>query len=328
VKKQQQIKILCGTGGVGKTTLSASYCIHQALKGKNTCVLTIDPARRLMQALGLANQENSINLSAFLGDNVKAHAFMLEREEFLFQILESFKIDKTTQNRMKSNPFFQTFSQRFSGINEIIALEKLLSVSQNPEWDCIILDTPPASNLTHFLNTPDDWLDFLNEPLLQKVLLPFQSFFTKGITKLMDFLTDLTHPTFITDLMQFSVDLFSLQKKLTAHLLEIKQLFSSSQVQFIGVICANRSSEEIHLLNAFLKKIQEKNLHIEGIIVNKSLKNLYPNDLEFVRFALEQEKNITDWTKQNHIPILATLPAFNRDIQNIKDLSDVAHFFS
>ena len=150
-----RVLVCCGSGGVGKTTTAAALALRAAERGRRVVVLTIDPARRLAQSLGLRELDNHPREVVVDGFEPKGELFamMLDmRRTFDDMVLTHAGRDRADQ--ILSNPFYQTISSSFSGTQEYMAMEKLGQLVAQDEWDLIIVDTPPSRSALDFLDAP------------------------------------------------------------------------------------------------------------------------------------------------------------------------------
>ncbi|MEU5847346.1 ArsA family ATPase [Saccharopolyspora shandongensis] len=167
------IVVCCGSGGVGKTTTAAALAVRAAERGRKTVVLTIDPAKRLAQALGLrelSNQPKQVVLEGFepAGD---LNAMMLDmRRTFDDMVLAHAGRERAEQ--ILNNPFYQTISTSFSGTQEYMAMEKLGQLSATGTWDLIVVDTPPSRSALDFLDAPQRLSTVLDGRLIKMLSSP------------------------------------------------------------------------------------------------------------------------------------------------------------
>ncbi|TDD41714.1 ArsA family ATPase [Saccharopolyspora elongata] len=167
------IVVCCGSGGVGKTTTAAALAVRAAERGRKTVVLTIDPAKRLAQALGLrelSNQPKQVVLEDFepAGD---LNAMMLDmRRTFDDMVLAHAGRERAEQ--ILNNPFYQTISTSFSGTQEYMAMEKLGQLSATGTWDLIVVDTPPSRSALDFLDAPQRLSTVLDGRLIKMLSSP------------------------------------------------------------------------------------------------------------------------------------------------------------
>ncbi|WP_107653766.1 ArsA family ATPase [Nocardia suismassiliense] len=174
-----RVIVCCGSGGVGKTTTAAAIALRAAEQGRKVVVLTIDPARRLAQSLGVADLGNTPQRVP-LGPEAKGelHAMMLNmRRTFDDMVLEHTSPDKAEQ--IFANPFYQTVASSFGGTQEYMAMEKLGQLAGRKEWDLIVVDTPPSRNALDFLDAPKRLGNFLNGRMIRVIMAP-----GRGVTRL------------------------------------------------------------------------------------------------------------------------------------------------
>ncbi|WP_430335453.1 ArsA family ATPase [Rhodococcus sp. ACT016] len=167
-----RIVVCCGAGGVGKTTTAASMALRAAEQGRRVAVLTIDPARRLAQALGVQDLDNEPQLVELApGSTGELHAMMLNmRRTFDEMVLEHSAPDKAAQ--ILSNPFYQTVATSFSGTQEYMAMEKLGQLAADDRWDLVVVDTPPSRNALDFLDAPQRLGAFLDGRMIRLLTAP------------------------------------------------------------------------------------------------------------------------------------------------------------
>ncbi|MGW0043233.1 ArsA family ATPase [Rhodococcus sp. NPDC003348] len=167
-----RIVVCCGSGGVGKTTTAAAMALRAAEEGRRVVVLTIDPARRLAQALGVQDLDNTpqpVQLGP--GATGELHAMMLNmRRTFDDMVLEHSSPEKAQQ--ILANPFYQTVATSFSGTQEYMAMEKLGQLAASDEWDLVVVDTPPSRNALDFLDAPQRLGSFLDGRMIRLLSAP------------------------------------------------------------------------------------------------------------------------------------------------------------
>ncbi|GAB3482794.1 ArsA family ATPase [Amycolatopsis cihanbeyliensis] len=153
--QQTRVIVCCGSGGVGKTTTAAALALRAAQRGRQTVVLTIDPARRLAQALGLrelGNHPRKVSVEGF-DPRGELWAMMLDMRR-TFDDMVRVHAGPERAEQLLANPFYQTISTSFSGTQEYMAMEKLGQLAATGDWDLIIVDTPPSRSALDFLDAP------------------------------------------------------------------------------------------------------------------------------------------------------------------------------
>ena len=150
-----RVEVCCGVGGTGKTTTSAALALAHARDGERVVVLTIDPARRLADALGLERLDN-VPQAVPLGEGATGslHALMLDRKR-TWDALVSEHASPETAEALMANPYYQAVTTRLSGSHEYMAVEKLHELAVAGSWDRVIVDTPPAQHVVDFFRAPE-----------------------------------------------------------------------------------------------------------------------------------------------------------------------------
>src|SRR6201982_236293 len=167
-----RVVVCCGAGGVGKTTSAAAMALRAAEYGRTVVVLTIDPAKRLAQALGikdLGNTPQRVPLAPEVSGEL--HAMMLDmRPTFDEMVIQYSGPDRA--DAILDNQFYQTVATSLAGTQEYMAMEKLGQLLAQDQWDLIVVDTPPARNALDFLDAPQRLGSFMDSRLWRLLLAP------------------------------------------------------------------------------------------------------------------------------------------------------------
>ena len=167
------ILVCTGAGGVGKTTTAAALALRAAERGRHVCVLTIDPARRLAQAMGLTELDNNPREVPGIHGSGSLHAMMLDMKRTFDEVVEA-HADPERASQILDNPFYQALSSSFAGTQEYMAMEKLGQLHADAEapWDLIIVDTPPSRSALDFLDAPARLGSFLDGRFIRILTAP------------------------------------------------------------------------------------------------------------------------------------------------------------
>lgn len=351
ILSKRRIIVTCGTGGVGKTTLSAAVAIRAALQGKRTVVITIDPAKRLATSLGMKELGDrptdltpvlSKALAEALAKGTKT-SFSLDRIGSLEAIIpdtrhtfESFVQDLAPDPRVAErvirNPIFQIFAKEFSGTNEYMALERLYALARSERYDCIVLDTPPSRNTLAFLDAPKLLVQFFEERIVKWLVLPANKIVSAGMRKALGILERLTGAGFMTHLFDFASALFEVRARFTANLNEITKLLASPQVGFLMVTVP--APDIVPDVRHFIESVHDHGFHFDGVAINRTLGYLeikaedvagHP-ELELLRGIQERERAAFGQMPKE-ISVCAELPELARDVHSVEDLLHVALAF-
>lgn len=166
-----RIVVCCGSGGVGKTTTAAALGLRAAERGRKVVVLTIDPARRLAQSMGIDSLDNTPRRVKGVEGEGELHAMMLDMKRTFDEIVEG-HADPDRAAAILGNPFYQSLSAGFAGTQEYMAMEKLGQLRARDEWDLIVVDTPPSRSALDFLDAPKRLGSFLDGKLIRVLLAP------------------------------------------------------------------------------------------------------------------------------------------------------------
>ena len=189
--REERIRIVvcCGAGGVGKTTTAAAVALRAAEHGRRVVVLTIDPARRLAQSMGLSELDNTPRRVGDVDTSSGGHldAMMLDMKRTFDEVVES-HTTAAKARQILANPFYQALSSSFAGTQEYMAMEKLGQLHARHEWDLIVVDTPPSRSALDFLDAPERLGSFLDGRLIRMLGIPARAggrayfkFFQAGI---------------------------------------------------------------------------------------------------------------------------------------------------
>jgi anion-transporting ArsA/GET3 family ATPase len=209
------IIVCCGAGGVGKAATSAALAVRAAERGRRVCVLTIDPARRLAQSMGLTELDNTPRTVA--GVDVDGggslDAMMLDMKRTFDDIVLA-HADPQRAQQILANPFYVSLSSSFAGTQEYMAMEKLGQLKRDGSWDLIVVDTPPSRSALDFLDAPQRLGRFLDGRMIRLLLAPAKAggrgvmkVFTAGFSVFTNVLTRIIGAQALKDLSLFVTSL-------------------------------------------------------------------------------------------------------------------------
>jgi anion-transporting ArsA/GET3 family ATPase len=166
-----RIVVCCGSGGVGKTTTAAALGLRAAERGRKVVVLTIDPARRLAQSMGLTELDNTPRVVKGVTGVGELQAMMLDMKRTFDEVVLT-HADPERARQIMENPFYQSLSSGFAGTQEYMAMEKLGQLHATGVWDLIVVDTPPSRSALDFLDAPNRLGSFLDGRLIKVLTAP------------------------------------------------------------------------------------------------------------------------------------------------------------
>ena len=168
---ERRVIVVCGSGGVGKTTTAAALGLRAALKGRRVLVCTIDPSRRLATSLGLSQlsaKPRALDLRPFEpAEGGAMSAMMLDPRSTFDALVMRYAKDEASRKRILGNRFYKQVSAALAGSYEYMAMEKLLELSADERFDLVVLDTPPTRHALDFLEAPDRLVSFLDVKILR-----------------------------------------------------------------------------------------------------------------------------------------------------------------
>src|SRR5271154_7012752 len=176
------VLVAVGAGGVGKTTVAAALGVAAALRGRRVLCLTIDPARRLGEALGLetmSSEEQVVDPARFAGSSRpitgSLTAMMLDTKRTFDALVRKYSSSSEQARRLLDNKLYRYVSTSLAGTQEYMAMEKLIELQRDSRYDLIVLDTPPTANALDFLDAPDRVIEALDSPTIRFFVQALQS---------------------------------------------------------------------------------------------------------------------------------------------------------
>lgn len=292
--RRRRLLITAGSGGVGKTTTAAALGVRAAAIGRKTAVLTIDPARRLADALGLAEltgELRRVEPARFEGagldpaDGGELWAMMLDVKTTGDQMVRKFAPDAEAAQQILDNTYYQYFSTSLSGAQEYVAIEQVRALLEDGDFDLVILDTPPAAHALDFLDAPDRLLGGLESRAIQmlrrdqresdglaaRLARGGRGLVLKGINKL-------TGGPFIEELTAFLAVFGSIVEALQTSGEAVQARMRSDDCRFFLVTSPTRSNVDEAM--AFRAQLRERRYPLGGVIVNRTHPPLEPVDAD------------------------------------------------
>lgn len=274
VLKNKRIIITVGAGGVGKTTLAAAIGLWLAIVGKRVMVVTIDPAHRLANALGLegiGSMPHRVDISEIpVRTRGELTIMMLESGAVLRDLIKRSFHNSDQLERILANRFFQRFSEAMTGTQEHAAIEKLYELAESGDYDVIVLDTPPSQHALDFLNAPDRLLNVLDDAVVRWLVKPagsslsMVSFGGKYTAKILSLFTG---AEFLVDLTEFLSLMSGELSGFRQRALRVKALLHEDKTVYIGVASPERHAMEGVIM--FSQVLSENNYAFSAFIMNR-----------------------------------------------------------
>lgn len=280
----KEIVIACGPGGVGKTTTAAAAAAMAAChQGGRVLVLTIDPARRLADALGLSkeglgNTETRIPADVYLQAGATPRgelwAAMLDTKESWDDLVRRHAPDARTRAKILENPLYRNISGRFVQSHDYIAMERLYEIHSEGNYDLIVVDTPPTRNALDFLDAPQRMADFFSSRLLRWLTAPYRSRMMNLASKPFYQVADRVLGTqFLADIAEFFILFQSMYDGFIERAGAVTRLLSDRRTTFLVV--STLEATPVREAEFFARALVQRGLPLGAIVLNKVLPSYF-----------------------------------------------------
>ncbi len=282
--------VCVGPGGVGKTSTSAALAIRAAQRGRRTIVLTIDPAKRLANALGLpeiGNLETEINPQAFETlslpvPSAKLTALMLDIKHTWDEVVKKYHPDPERQQKLLDNRLYGALSSALAGSQEYMAMEKLYELSTRSEDppDLIILDTPPANHAVDFLEAPSRLMEGMNNEATRWLVEPYQErgrltkrLFDAGSSVFIRTISRFTGTELLDELAELLTCFQGMFSGFSERAEAVNHILTQEDTHFLVVSSPN--SKGLKEAEDFVYRLQEKEVHPRAVVLNRAAPELF-----------------------------------------------------
>ena len=286
----KRIAVCVGSGGVGKTTVAASIALSRALAGGKVLVCTIDPARRLASAIGLAslgNVETRVAPEAFeragLAPKGELWAMMLDMKRTWDDLIARHAPDAASRDRILQSRVYQQVSGALAGSQEYMAMEKLYELANERDYDLIVLDTPPTAHALDFLEAPERILDFLGNDTARILLTPAigagrfgMRLFQLGGSYVAKTLARFTGSDVLRDVSEFMDSFQGMYDGFKDRAASVRELLGQPDVGF--VLVAGPSPLSVDEALFFHDHLRAESMPLAGVVANRVTADLWPRD--------------------------------------------------
>ncbi|MFL6056147.1 MAG: ArsA family ATPase [Actinoallomurus sp.] len=266
-----KIIVCCGSGGVGKTTTAAAVGVRAAERGRDVVVLTVDPARRLAQALGLSELDNTP--SRVEGVDGELHAMMLDMKRTFDEIVEA-HAEPERARQILANPFYQSLSSSLSGTQEYMAMEKLGQLHRSGAWDLIVVDTPPSRSALDFLDAPERMGRFLDGRLIKILMAPAKAggrfglkVVTAGFGMFTNAITKVLGGQLLKDVQTFVLAFDTMFGGFRERADQTYRLLQAPGTAFL--VIAAPEPDALREASYFVERLAEDEMPLAGMVVNR-----------------------------------------------------------
>ncbi len=324
--------VCCGSGGVGKTTTAAVIAMAAARKGRNSVVVTIDPARRLAHALGLDTSDlgddpRAIDPALWDPENKRVEngsmsAVMLNAKSTFDSLVEKYANNPAQVGRILDNTFYKNISAALSGTQEYMAMEKLYELHESGAYDLVVIDTPPSRNALDFLDAPNRMTKFLEGRAFRVLTAPARGgmrLVTRAARVFLRTTARVLGSEVLDDIVEFFGVFEGMYEGFHHRAAHVRDLLAHESTLFMLIASPRRDAlEEAEF---FAEQLREKNFPIAGAIVNR----LHPHFTESLAQATRlRSETFTERANENEATTLlaelyANLASFQEVAQKERD---------
>jgi anion-transporting ArsA/GET3 family ATPase len=349
---EREIVVCCGSGGVGKTTTAAALALEAARRGRRACVVTIDPAKRLADALGLEELTNKPGRIAGEWDGAGGElwALMLDTKSTFDDLILRYSDDPDQARRILDNRLYRNISGALSGTQEYMAMEKLYELHSEGQFDLVVVDTPPTRNALDFLDAPRRLTRFLDNRIFRLLMTPTRAYLraVSGATQLLlRTISKVVGGEVVTDAVAFFQAFEGMEEGFRNRAQHVLALLSDPITAFVLVASPRRDAVDEALF--FASKLRQSNIGVQALVVNRlfpsfgsggaaearsraaslagtPLASLYANLADFREVAEREERHYGDLAAQVAPAPVARVPFMAADVHDLKGLAAVGDF--
>lgn len=273
----QHILLCCGSGGVGKTTTAAALAFLAAERGRSVLVLTIDPAKRLAQAMGLdqlSHEPQAIDISALSDGSGSLHGMMLDTKRTFDQLVEKYAPDEEVRQAIFDNHYYKHISSSLAGSREFMAMERVYEIATEQQYDLVVVDTPPSQHALDFIDAPKRMFDLFEGRFISLLLKPYQvigkrsfEFLRRGSEQSLKFLEKITGNQFLAEISEFFLAFADMFEGFKERSERVRELLLQKDCSFL-LVCAPEPAS-LDQAERFFQRLKGEDLPVGGMIVNR-----------------------------------------------------------
>ncbi len=268
-----RVIICCGPGGVGKTTMAAVLALQAARQGREACVVTVDPARRLADALGVESLDN--NPSRLSGNWTGGfHAVMLDTKGTFDDLILRHARSPEQARAIQANPIYQSLTSVLSGTQEYMAMEKLYELNERPDFDTLVIDTPPSRNALDLLDAPTRLIRFLENRIFRALFMPTRAYLRAlsiATHALLRTISRVAGREIVDDAVDFFRAFHGLEEGFRLRAASIRAVLADPATAY--VIVTSPQPDTLEEAEYFTSRLALNDISIAAVIVNR----MHPN---------------------------------------------------
>ena len=266
---ERSVVVCCGSGGVGKTTVSATFALAAARAGRRSCVVTVDPARRLADALGVQSLPNTP--SEVQGDwPGHLYALMLDSKGTFDDLVQRYARTPEQAEAILANRLYQNLAGALSGTQEYMAMEKLYELVHSEEFDIVVVDTPPTRNALDLLDAPRRLTRFLENRLFRALLVPTRmSLKAVGVATqaLLRTISKVAGAEIVQDAVGFFQAFEGMEDGFRSRASAVHELLADPATAYVLVTSAR--PDAVTEAGFFAEKLSERDIAVAALVVNR-----------------------------------------------------------
>ncbi len=351
----RHIAVCCGTGGVGKTTTAAVLAIEAARRGRNAVVVTIDPAKRLADTLGLdrltdtpAEIDRSIWADGAPEPGGRLSALMLDTKSTFDALVTRYAGNEEQAERILSNGFYRNVSGALGGTQEYMAMEKLHELHVDGGYDLIVVDTPPSRHALDFLDAPARLLRLLDNRVFRLLMMPTRTYMKVAGLAVQTFLRTVSRVVgreVIEDIIAFFQAFEGMESGFRERAAKVQTLIDDPETAFVLVTSPRRDA--LDEATFFATRLQSNGLSVAALVVNRvhpafggdnpsRLRELAAHETDpsiaagvrnladFRAIALAERDAVAELQSMIETAAVVYVPLLNHDVHDVATLADVA----
>ncbi|MGH9261079.1 MAG: ArsA family ATPase, partial [Acidimicrobiales bacterium] len=325
----KEIVICCGSGGVGKTTIAAAAAAMAAAHlGGKVLVITVDPARRLANALGLerfGNVETQVPRDLFAAVGVEPRgelwAAMLDTKLSWDELVRSHAPDAATRDAILANPLYENITSRFVQSHDYIAMERLYEIHASGRYDLIVVDTPPTRNAIDFLEAPERMADFFSSRLLRWLTVPARSrVFTMASKPFYTVADRILGSQFLQDIAEFFLLFQTMYDGFVERARAVTRTLSDKRTTF--VVVSTLEASPAREAEFFLEALRDRSFPLGAVVLNKVLPGWFLD-----RGSTDAAKRVRSDAEPLAAAVTAAAPGAGEPTQVARVLAEVGESF-
>jgi anion-transporting ArsA/GET3 family ATPase len=339
--KRSAVVVCCGPGGVGKTTVAASLALHGAMEGRRAVVVTVDPARRLANALGLEALPDTPH--PIQGDwPGELWALMLDPKSTFDALVAKYAPHPERAEAILANRFYRNIAGALSGTQEYMAMEKLYELHGDDRFDLVVVDTPPTRNALDFVDAPRRLARFLDNRVFRLLMLPARTGIRAVNVATQAFLRTIgkvVGADVVSDAVTFFQAFEGMEEGFRQRARRVQELLVDPCTAFILVTAPRRDAARE--AEFFAEKLRETGIAVDALVVNRmhprfppvgtpppsavAAAPLYRNLAELTKLADGEEAHVTALSERLGAPAVL-VPELETDVHDLPGLARVAAY--